>query len=224
MLMTVIFLLLLIPHEDACSCFPFRTSKMFCSSKLVNVIEVKLTHIIEHIPSSTSPSNQENFSREPREMTPAPASGYDDYYSRLGGRRDVGATITRVFKGNSRVGQEVVLTSPLMGSLCGIGYSLNPGNSYILSAPDPTVPISVGLCGFFFQADDAEAVQVIENVDCSCQPKECKLRIKGSRKVFRGSCADPSAYCSRDEAGSCRWKGVDSIDCCTSLKCYYRGK
>ena len=143
---------------------------------------------------------------------------------RLAGRRDVGATITRVFKGNSRVGQQVVLTSPLMGSLCGIGYSLNPGKSYVLSAPDPNVPISVGLCGFFFPANDDKVVQVIENVDCSCQLKQCKLRFRGSRKLLRGSCADLSAYCSRDETGSCRWKGVDSIDCCTSLNCHYTGK
>lgn len=134
------------------------------------------------------------------------------YYSRT---RRVLAKIQHFYKGKGKIGSDIVLSSGMMDSMCGIGAWLNPGRQFALST-DNLKEVQMGLCSFNFMVGGWEwgsVEPVLKNHDCDCKIQECRLR--ENRKVLRGMCKDTAAYCARDIKGKCRWYNVQSIDACT---------
>merc|ERR1719282_805237 len=105
----------------------------------------------------------------------------------------------------------------MMGSMCGVGGSLNPGRTFYLSSGTPAPKVyDIGLCDPLYGAGmyrSNEALEeLLEKHDCECDIWRCKLR--EGKHVFRGFCGDDNAWCGRDEKEVCRWNGADSIESC----------
>ena len=128
--------------------------------------------------------------------------------------RTVRAKILQFYKGKGKIGSSITLSSGMMDSMCGIGRWLQPGREFALST-NSLDAATMGLCSFNFVVGgwEWEKVEpVLKNHDCDCKLQECKLRV--NRKVLRGMCKDPAAYCARDEGGKCKWYNAESIESC----------
>ena len=134
------------------------------------------------------------------------------------------AVVTHVYRGDLEPGHTMLINSGNMDSLCGVGEMLYdfknkriPNGEFVIATKDTEVA-EVNLCGFFFSVNwwrfTDEVEPILENHDCTCPTKECRLRV--GKQVYKGNCINKVAYCARDERGKCRWNPAEStsIDMC----------
>jgi len=187
-----------------CSCYPGSLQRFKCKKDVHNIFSAEIKYI--------------KSEEEPTQGWMYGYAGYGAAGNPWNNGRQVTANVTRVFKGDGvAVGDSVEISSMMMGSMCGVGSSLNPGRTFYLSsgARVPDV-FRINMCDTLYLAgmdrSNDHLEWILENHDCECDVWRCKLT--EGKHVFRGFCGDDNAWCERDEEDVCRWIGASSIRSC----------
>jgi len=197
----------------SCSCGRRRYNAEVCDDRVKYIIKVKIVGDVDDKDQEPFDNDQDyaDSTDWPPLTTSIPASTSTNWY-RI---RTVKAKILHFYKGKGEIGADIILSSGMMDSMCGIGHWLEKGEKFALSTNSLTEPVTMGLCAFNFKVGgwEWESVEpVLKNHDCDCKIQECRLR--ENRKVLRGMCKDTAAYCARDDKGKCRWYNAESISSC----------
>ena len=215
-LWTFLFLFPLVSLSQSCSCSYKKTSERLC--ELDNVIKVRVTKVlidrptVPYFKSEYEPtSSAENTAYPERTTTSQPGTT-----SRLiVGKKEVEAVVLKTYRGNTLENSTVIITTLYMESMCGMGRFINLNQTYILeNGREQYGKIHVNLCNFFFSSK-SYIENMVENIDCSCMGKRCRLDLaRGDRSVFRRVCKYDYSFCSKDEYGTCVWGNVRNRKCC----------
>ena len=212
---TLSFLFPLISLSQSCSCLYKKSSEKFC--ELDDVIKVRVTKVLIDRPMAPHFKTEVAFIRINNNSTTPPGKTTTQPRTtsrNIVGKKEVEAEVLRTYRRNTPENSKVILTTAYMDSTCGMGNFINLNQTYILNGQMHNGKIHVGMCKFFFSSK-TYIENMVENIDCSCSNKRCRLDLeKRGRSVFRRICKYEHSFCGRDENGVCVWGNVHNLKCC----------